>query len=90
MSDTPLPTGQARIIRLRTGDAIELGNSRIVVGRDETCDFVAWNPVVVETCPECSYVGAEAKSSKARGEFRKCLKCQNEWDVVPIAEPVTA
>ena len=33
-------TGHARIIMLRTGTAIELGNSRVVVGRDTACDFV--------------------------------------------------
>ena len=31
---------RARIIKLSTGDAIELGNSRVVVGRDAACDFV--------------------------------------------------
>ena len=58
------------------------------------CDFVVWDKPVAETCPECGYVGAEAKSSKARGHYRKCLKCANEWAVeVPDeaeaeAEPV--
>ncbi|MEX2178808.1 MAG: type I DNA topoisomerase [Gemmatimonadaceae bacterium] len=47
---------------------------------NETCDFVAWNKPVNEKCPECGFVGAEMKSSKARGDFRKCLKCGNEWD----------
>ena len=55
---------------------------------NETCDFVAWNKPVAETCPECSYVGAEMKFTKARGDFRKCLKCGNEWDVPAPAEPV--
>jgi DNA topoisomerase-1 len=36
---------------------------------------------VAEKCPECGYVGAEMKFTKARGNFRKCLKCANEWDV---------
>jgi DNA topoisomerase-1 len=45
------------------------------------CDFVVWDKPVAETCPECGYVGAEAKSNKTRGAFRKCLKCGNEWDV---------
>ncbi|MCA0377232.1 MAG: type I DNA topoisomerase [Gemmatimonadetes bacterium] len=45
------------------------------------CDFVVWDKPVAETCPECGYVGAEAKSTKARGAYRKCLKCGNEWDV---------
>jgi len=46
------------------------------------CDFVVWDKPVLETCPECGYVGAEAKSNKTRGHFRKCLKCANEWDIV--------
>ena len=54
---------------------------------NETCDFVAWNKPVAERCPECGYVGAEMKSTKARGDFRKCLKCGNEWDVPAPAEP---
>ncbi|HEY2066647.1 MAG TPA: type I DNA topoisomerase [Gemmatimonadaceae bacterium] len=53
---------------------------------NETCDFVAWNKPVKETCPECGFVGAEMKFTKARGDFRKCLKCGNEWDV-PSNEP---
>ncbi|WP_373063066.1 type I DNA topoisomerase [Gemmatimonas sp.] len=45
------------------------------------CDFVVWDKPVAEACPECGYVGAEAKSNKTRGAFRKCLKCANEWEV---------
>ncbi|MEO6864235.1 MAG: type I DNA topoisomerase [Gemmatimonadaceae bacterium] len=52
------------------------------------CDFVVWDKPVAETCPECGFVGAEAKSSKTRGEYRRCMKCQNEWDAVP--EPAEA
>lgn len=46
-----------------------------------SCDFVVWDKPVAETCPECGYLGAEAKHTKARGDYRKCLKCGNEWDV---------
>ncbi len=53
---------------------------------DEDCDFVIWNKPVAETCPECGYVGAESKSTKARGDHRKCIKCGNEWDVEAPAE----
>jgi hypothetical protein len=28
------------------------------------------------------------KFSKTRGEFRKCLKCGNEWDVAQTEEEV--
>ncbi len=52
----------------------------------ESCDFVIWNKPVAESCPECGYVGAEAKSTKARGEHRRCIKCANEWDVETPAE----
>jgi hypothetical protein len=27
------------------------------------------------------------KFTKARGDFRKCLKCGNEWDVPAAPEP---
>jgi DNA topoisomerase-1 len=52
-----------------------------------TCDFVCWDKPVKEICPECGYEGAEAKFTKTRGDFRKCLKCANEWDVAPVPEP---
>jgi len=47
------------------------------------CDFVCWDKPVPDTCPECGKVGAEAKSNKTRGAYRKCLNadCQNEWEV---------
>jgi DNA topoisomerase-1 len=53
------------------------------------CDFVCWDKPVAEKCPECGFEGAEAKSSKTRGHFRRCLKCQNEWDV-EVAENAEA
>ena len=53
---------------------------------NEDCDFVAWNKPVSETCPDCGYLGAEMKFTKTRGDFRKCLKCGNEWDVAPAPE----
>lgn len=46
-----------------------------------SCDFVVWDKPVKEACPECGYLGAEAKSKASRGHYRKCLKCGNEWDV---------
>src|SRR3954470_22068381 len=55
---------------------------------NDDCDFVIWNKPVAEKCPECGYLGAEMKFTKARGDFRKCLKCGNEWDVPAAPEPV--
>jgi len=57
---------------------------------NEECDFVAWNKPVAEKCPECGYLGAEMKFTKARGDFRKCLKCGNEWDAPKVDEPLDA
>ena len=42
---------------------------------------MVWNKPVPEKCPECGYLGAEVKFTKARGEHRKCLKCGNEWEL---------
>jgi DNA topoisomerase-1 len=53
-----------------------------------TCDFVCWDRPVKETCPECGFEGAEMKSSKTRGAYRKCLRCANEWEA-PEPEPET-
>ena len=55
------------------------------------CDFVVWDKPVKDVCPECGNEGAESKSNKTRGSYRKCLKCANEWDVpeeAPLEEPV--
>ena len=49
------------------------------------CDFVCWDKPVKEKCPECGFEGAEAKSTKARGAYRRCLKCGNEWDAPEVA-----
>jgi DNA topoisomerase-1 len=54
------------------------------------CDFVMWSKPVAETCPECGYVGAEVKSSKTRGEFRKCIKCGNQWEALPADSEAVA
>jgi DNA topoisomerase-1 len=54
------------------------------------CDFVVWDKPVRERCPECGFEGAEAKFKAARGHFRKCLKCGNEWDVPAPDEAVDA
>ena len=55
------------------------------------CDFICWNKPVLEKCPDCGNMGAEAKHTKARGDYRKCLKCGNEWAVAaPEAETAAA
>jgi DNA topoisomerase-1 len=49
------------------------------------CDFVVWDKPVPEECPNCGYVGAEVKSTKARGEYRRCISCGHDWDVAEEA-----
>ncbi len=52
------------------------------------CEFSTWfRPVPVE-CPSCGFAGAEQRSTKAKGEFRRCLKCGNEFaaeEETPVA-----
>jgi DNA topoisomerase-1 len=52
--------------------------------RYPACDFSTWNRPVVETCPECGWVGMEKKVSKAEGETRTCLRCKHK---IVLAEP---
>ena len=43
------------------------------------CDFTTWHPPVPEKCPSCGNVGAEKRSTKARGEYLRCLKCEHQF-----------
>jgi DNA topoisomerase-1 len=49
------------------------------------CDFSTWHRPVPDRCTECGNEGAEQRSTKARGEYRLCLKCGNEF---PVEEAV--
>ncbi len=53
-----------------------------------TCDFVIWDKPVSEVCPECGYIGAEMKSNKTRGDYRRCVNCANEWEPAEAAAEV--
>ncbi len=78
------------------GDIIQLRSKRggrafYGCANHPNCDFIAWNKPILEECPDCHYMGAEMKSTKARGDYRKCMKCGNEWEVVaPELEPAVA
>ena len=43
------------------------------------CDWSIWDRPVPGPCPDCNAPFLVAKSTKARGEFVKCLKCQGEF-----------
>ncbi len=45
------------------------------------CDFSTWNRPVPDPCPECKFEGSEFRSTKAKGEYRICLKCSHEFTV---------
>jgi DNA topoisomerase-1 len=51
------------------------------------CDFVTWYRPAPATCPECGFEGAEQRSTKARGPYHRCLKCEHEF---AAEEPATA
>ncbi|MDQ2766786.1 MAG: type I DNA topoisomerase [Gemmatimonadota bacterium] len=73
------------------GDIIQLRSKRggrafYGCANHPNCDFIAWNKPILEECPDCHFMGAEMKSTKARGDYRKCMKCGNEWEVAAPAE----
>jgi DNA topoisomerase-1 len=86
----PMPLG-VKCPRCGTGDLAERRSKRgrtfYGCSRYPECDFVVWNRPVPATCPACGYVGAESKQSKARGAFRKCLKCGTEFAAEEAATP---
>ncbi len=51
------------------------------------CDFSTWYRPVPDKCPQCGSVGAEFRSTKARGEYRKCIKCEHEFETTPAEAP---
>ena len=77
----PVPLG-VKCPKCGGGDLAEKrskrGRSFFGCNRYPECDFTVWNRPVPAVCPSCGFIGAEAKQSKARGEFRKCLKCGHE------------
>ncbi len=42
------------------------------------CNFATWDKPIAEKCPNCEAKFLVMKSSKAKGEYLKCLKCGHE------------
>jgi DNA topoisomerase-1 len=42
------------------------------------CRFATWDKPVNQTCPECGAKFLVEKSSKVKGEYLKCIKCDHE------------
>jgi DNA topoisomerase-1 len=78
----PVPLG-VKCPKCGTGDLAERrskrGRSFFGCSRYPECDFTVWNRPVPVTCPSCGNVGAESKQTKARGPYRRCLKCGTEF-----------
>src|SRR5574341_81640 len=77
----PIPLG-VKCPRCGDGDVAERrtrrGRSFFGCSNYPDCTFSTWYRPVPETCPHCGYVGLEKRMTKARGEYRKCLKCEQE------------
>jgi DNA topoisomerase-1 len=83
----PVPLG-VKCPRCGVGDLAEKrskkGRAFFGCNRYPACDFTVWNRPVPAVCPSCGNVGAEQKTTKARGTWNKCLKCGTEF---AVAEP---
>jgi DNA topoisomerase-1 len=51
------------------------------------CEYSTWYEPLQEACAKCKKEGVERRSSKARGEYRRCMHCEHEFDV---EEPAAA
>jgi DNA topoisomerase-1 len=89
----PMPLG-VKCPKCGTGDLAERRSKRgrtfYGCSRYPECDFVVWNRPVPAICPACGYVGTESKQTKARGAFRKCLKCGTEFAAEEVPTPAEA
>jgi len=78
----PVPLGM-KCPKCGEGDIVERrtrrGRSFYGCSRYPDCDYSTWFRPVAVACPECGFVGAEQRSTKTRGEFRKCMKCEAEF-----------
>jgi DNA topoisomerase-1 len=45
------------------------------------CDWSTWDEPVVRACPNCDAPFLVRKTTKARGEFLRCVKCAHEYTI---------
>jgi DNA topoisomerase-1 len=88
----PVPLG-VKCPTCGTGDlaARRTRRSRTFFGcaRYPDCDFTTWHQPVPKECPSCGNVGAEKRSTKARGEYLRCLKCEHQFSAEASETPDT-
>ena len=86
----PVPLG-VKCPRCVTGDLAarrtRRGRTFFGCARYPECDFTTWHVPVPETCPSCGNVGAEKRSTKARGEYLRCLKCEHQFSAEDSETP---
>ena len=89
----PVPLG-VKCPKCVIGDLAEKrskkGRTFFGCNRYPACDFTTWNRPVPVVCPNCGNLGAEQKSTKARGTWNKCLKCQHEFEAESATAAVSA
>ncbi len=90
----PVPLG-VKCPKCVIGDLAERrskrGRSFFGCNRYPACDFSVWNRPAPIVCPSCGNIGMEVRTTKTKGETRKCLKCGTEVVVESVEAPeVTA
>ncbi|MDP3773788.1 MAG: type I DNA topoisomerase [Gemmatimonadales bacterium] len=89
----PVPLG-VKCPKCGIGDLAERrskrGRSFFGCNRYPECDFTVWNRPAPVVCPACGNIGMEIKTSKSKGETRKCLKCGTEFAAEEAASPEVA
>ncbi|MDH4045818.1 MAG: type I DNA topoisomerase [Gemmatimonadota bacterium] len=88
----PIPLG-VKCPKCKDGELAERrtkrGRSFFGCSRYPDCDFSTWYRPTPVTCPSCGYLGAEMRSTKTRGDYRRCLACETEF-VVEEGAPAPA
>ena len=78
----PLPLG-VKCPQCGTGELAERrtrkGRSFFGCSSYPECTFSTWHRPVPEPCEQCGYVGVEQRSTKTRGDYRRCVKCGHEF-----------
>jgi DNA topoisomerase-1 len=78
----PIPLG-VKCPKCGNGDLAERrtrrGRSFFGCSNYPKCDFSTWYRPVPRKCPSCGYDGAETRSTKTRGDYYRCVKCENEF-----------
>ena len=80
----PVPTG-AKCPKCEHGDIIgrksKRGKQFFGCSNYPKCDFISWNEIINEPCPNCDAIYIEKKTTKAKGEHKYCSSCKSTFDL---------